>query len=131
MSAVDIARDYLRRGWCPIPVQFKSKKPNSPDWQHMQLRDEELERVFGGETNIGVVLGPAANGLTDVDLDCREAIELASYVLQKTNAMFGGQSAPASHSALLARRSPPSRGMRKATIKFQGPDEANRRRDAA
>ena len=25
MSNADIARGYLRRGWCPMPVQFKSK----------------------------------------------------------------------------------------------------------
>ena len=74
MNIIDIARGYLRRGWCPIPVAFKSKKPNAPDWQHMQLREEELERVFSGEINIGVILGPKSSGLTDVDLDCPEAI---------------------------------------------------------
>ena len=44
MSTADIARGYLRRGWCPIPVPFKSKKPNTPGWQHMRLREEDLER---------------------------------------------------------------------------------------
>ena len=121
MSTADIARGYLRRGWCPIPVPFKSKKPNTPDWQRMQLREEDLERVFGGKTNIGVILGPKSSGLTDVDLDCREAIELASHVLQKTNAIFGRESAPASHRLYLHRSHP--RWERRRSV--QGPDAAH------
>ena len=63
MITVDIARGYLRRGWCPIPVQFKSKKPNTPDWQHMRLREDDLEGAFSGKISIGVVLGPPSQRL--------------------------------------------------------------------
>ena len=94
MSTADIARGYLRRGWCPIPVQFKSKKPNTPDWRHMRLREDDLEGAFSGKINIGVVLGPPSNGLTDVDLDCREAIAIAPFMLPRTGAIFGRHSAP-------------------------------------
>ena len=97
MITVDIARGYLRRGWCPIPVQFKSKKPNTPDWQHMRLREDDLEGAFSGRISIGVVLGPPSNGLTDVDLDCREAIAIAPFMLPRTGAIFGRHSALASH----------------------------------
>ena len=89
MSTADIARDYLRRGWCPIPVPFKSKKPNTPGWQHSQLREEDLESAFSGKTNIGVILGPKSSGLTDVDLDCPEAVALAPHFLERTSAIFG------------------------------------------
>ena len=97
MSAADVARGYLRRGWCPIPVPFKSKKPNTPGWQHSQLREEDLEKAFSGKTNIGVILGPKSSGLTDVDLDCPEAVALAPHFLERTGAIFGRSSNPNSH----------------------------------
>ena len=97
MSTADVARGYLRRGWCPIPVPFKSKKPNTPGWQHSQLREEDLEKAFRGKTNIGVILGPKSSGLTDVDLDCPEAVALAPHLLERTAAIFGRPSNPNSH----------------------------------
>ena len=97
MSTADIARGYLRRGWCPIPVPFKSKKPNTPGWQHSQLREEDLEKAFSGKINIGVILGPKSSGLTDVDLDCPEAVALAPHFLERTGAIFGRSSNPNSH----------------------------------
>ena len=118
MSTVDIARGYLRRGWCPIPVQFKSKKPNTPDWQHMRLREDDLEGVFSGKINIGVVLGPPSNGLTDVDLDCREAIAIAPFMLPRTGAIFGRHSAPASHWLYYSSL---ASGATRATIPFKDP----------
>jgi hypothetical protein len=36
-----------------------------------------------------VILGPPSSGLTDIDLDCPEAIGLASYFLPRTGAVFG------------------------------------------
>ena len=47
--------------------------------------------------NIGVQLGTASNGLTDIDLDCTEAIRIAPYVLPATRAIFGRVSKRASH----------------------------------
>src|SRR5260370_1189416 len=38
-----------------------------------------------------------SSGLTDIDLDCPEAIALAPYILPATDAVFGRQSKPASH----------------------------------
>jgi hypothetical protein len=51
----------------------------------------------GKPLNVGVILGSASGGLTDVDLDCSEAIALAKIVLPKTGAIFGRQSKPESH----------------------------------
>jgi RecA-family ATPase len=47
--------------------------------------------------NIGVILGEASGGLTDADLDCHEAVELAPKVLLETGAVFGRASKPRSH----------------------------------
>src|SRR5262249_19306918 len=46
---------------------------------------------------IGVVLGPSSHGLTDIDLDCTEAIRIAPYVLPQTAARFGRTSKRESH----------------------------------
>jgi hypothetical protein len=47
--------------------------------------------------NIGVQLGPVSGGLTDIDLDCVEAVSLAPYFLPQTNTIFGRKSKPRSH----------------------------------
>ena len=47
--------------------------------------------------NVGVILGDASQGLTDIDLDCAEATKLAPYVLPKTAVIFGRASRRASH----------------------------------
>src|SRR5262249_20597156 len=43
------------------------------------------------------ILGDVSTGLIDVDLDCPEAIELASAILPATKAVFGRSSKPDSH----------------------------------
>ena len=113
MSTVDIARGYLRRGLCPIPAQFKSKKPNTPDRQHMRLREDDLEGAFSGKINIGVVLGPPSNGLTDVDLDCREVIAIAPFMLPRTGAI-SDDILPPRRTGYTTRRSPPGRRRRRS-----------------
>src|SRR5262249_37945278 len=47
--------------------------------------------------NVGVQLGPHSHGLTDIDLDCAEAIAVASLLLPNTDATFGRLSKPRSH----------------------------------
>src|SRR5262249_13752849 len=42
-------------------------------------------------------LGPHSHGLTDVDLDCREAVNVGSLLLPKTDATFGRKSKQRSH----------------------------------
>ncbi|MGM4958189.1 bifunctional DNA primase/polymerase [Bradyrhizobium sp. 604_D8_N2_3] len=97
-TAVEAARAYIARGWNPVPIPFKSKKPNGDGWQERVIGEADVQKYFKGkEQNVGVVLGPSSNDLTDLDLDCSEAIALASHALPRTSAMFGRASAPASH----------------------------------
>jgi hypothetical protein len=97
-AALQAAQAYVARGWNPLPLPFKAKKPTDDGWQNRVIGAADLPRYFNGNPqNVGVVLGPTSNGLTDVDLDCPEAIALAPYVLPRTGAIFGRQSAPASH----------------------------------
>ena len=60
-------------------------------------RCRDAPRYFNGaRQNIGIILGPASAGLTDLDLDSQEAILAAPYLLPRT-AAFGHASKRASH----------------------------------
>ena len=97
-SPLDVARSYIARGWNPVPVPFKAKKPVGDAWQKRTITLQNVERYFNtGPQNIGVQLGPKSGGLADVDLDSREAIDLAPYFLPDTPAVFGRTSKPRSH----------------------------------
>jgi hypothetical protein len=92
-TSAEIAAKYVARGWKVIPIRHGQKGPRGNDWQS---RTYDPLRDFDGK-NIGVQLGPVSDGLTDVDLDCVEAIKLAPYLLPPTPAIFGRQSKQRSH----------------------------------
>lgn len=97
-TLLDVARSYLRRGWVPLPVPFRSKSPGFEGWQHFSVTEADLSRHFyGRQLNIGVLLGKVSGDLTDVDLDCDEALTLAPYFLPTTGAIFGRRTRPRSH----------------------------------
>src|SRR6516165_5350257 len=94
----EVAREYLRRGWKPIPISARKKYPNNSGWQLNEVTLDNIDSQFMlGHTNIGVQFGPVSNGLCDVDLDCAEARELARFFLPETGAVFGRRSSPAAH----------------------------------
>ena len=98
MTALDLARSYIKRGWAPIPVPHRSKAPIIKGWQTLPITEADAPRFFNGAPqNIGILLGPASGGLTDVDLDCPEACAVAPYLLPRTAATFGRASRPSSH----------------------------------
>src|SRR5262249_45115548 len=92
-TAPNIAASYAARGWKVVPIPLGEKGPKHKGWEQ---RSFDPHRDFDG-TNIGVQLGAKSGGLTDVDLDCIEAIKLAVHLLPKTNATFGRASKPESH----------------------------------
>jgi hypothetical protein len=97
-TALDIALSYIERGWNPVPVPHRTKKAIDTSWQTRIIDAASAPRVFnGGPANVGVILGPTSHGLTDIDLDCSEAIAIAPYVLPKTGAVFGRRSKRNSH----------------------------------
>ena len=73
------------------------KGPREPGWQNLKPNLEELERHLAQGGNVGVRLGASSGGLVDVDLDCAEALSLATTYLPPTNAVFGRASKPRSH----------------------------------
>lgn len=97
-NSLDIARTYIKRGWSPVPIPHKEKGPIENKWQHLRLTEATASRYFNGASkNVGVLLGEASQGLTDVDLDCDESVKLAPYVLPKTAVIFGRASRRSSH----------------------------------
>jgi hypothetical protein len=58
-TVLDIALFYIRRGWNPVPIPFKKKKPIDRDWQKRIIDEATAPRFFnGGGQNIGIQLGP-------------------------------------------------------------------------
>jgi hypothetical protein len=95
---VEIALGYIDRGWNPVPYAFKKKGPTVTDWEKVIVSGVNVYDCFnGGDQNIGLMMGPTSHGLTDVDLDCPEAIAVAPYLLPKTHAIFGRNSKRFSH----------------------------------
>ena len=95
MSTIaDVALDYARRGWKPVPVSRKTKKAIGKGWQKRPFAPEQFN---GNAQNIAVQLGEVSNGLTDVDLDSLLAIGFAPEFLPATSAIFGRRSKPCSH----------------------------------
>jgi len=97
VSTLEIAREYIERGWVAIPVPQKEKAPRIPGWQHLRLNVEDLPQHFNNGQNVGVLLGEPSNWLIDVDLDCVEALQVAERFLPLTYAIFGRASKPQSH----------------------------------
>ena len=97
LSLLQAAQQYLQRGWSPIPIPPKSKRPVIKGWPTLQLLSEQLAEHFGGDGNLGLALGHVSGGLVDVDLDCDEAVELAAQYLPATTAKSGRSSRPESH----------------------------------
>jgi putative DNA primase/helicase len=96
-TSLDRALTYIRRGWSPIPIATRAKAPKIPNWPALRIKENDAPKYFSGACNIGNILGLASGGLVDLDLDCREAIDLAPKHLPHTNAIFGRESKPRSH----------------------------------
>jgi len=93
-TIADAALDYAARGWKPVPVNRKTKRPIGKGWQERPFAPEQFN---GNAQNVGVQLGAVSGGLVDVDLDSQPAITLAPHLLPPTTATFGRRSKPCSH----------------------------------
>src|SRR5688572_27849565 len=97
-SALDVARAWLARGAQPIPIPYGQKGPTLPEWQKLHLTADTLPDYFNGaRQNAGVLLGEPSGGLVCVDLDVREAVQLAPACLPPTGLQHGRASRPRSH----------------------------------
>jgi hypothetical protein len=72
---LDIARDYIGRGWNPVPIHYRMKGPTGKGWNLLTITEANVAKYFFNyrRQNIGVQLGPKSRGLTDVDLASRRS----------------------------------------------------------
>jgi hypothetical protein len=91
------AQKYTRWGWRVVPVPAKEKAARRKGWQKLRLKKCDLAKHFSGGGNIGVLLGEPSKHLIDVDLDCDQAVFLASTFLPATERIHGRKSKPRSH----------------------------------
>ena len=96
-GSVALALGYIERGWSPVPIPRGSKAPVRRGWETMRVTGDNASAYFTPTCNIGVLLGEASGGLTDVDLDCPAAVMLAPRFLPNTGAVFGRSAKPRSH----------------------------------
>jgi hypothetical protein len=119
-DALAAAREYIERGWAPVPVPFRTKGPLLDGWQTLRINAETAPNFFNGAPqNIGIILGAASGGLCDLDLDCAEAIAAAPYILPET-ALFGHASKRASHWIYQTNL---CEAQDRAALKFMGSDK--------
>ena len=116
--ALDNAEEYLGRGWQPVPVPLEEKAPKQKDWQNLAITPANAADYFEENQNIGLQLGARSGGLTDVDIDCPEALALADTFLPATSAIFGRASKPRSHWLYITDL---NRSEKKAVIQFVEP----------
>ena len=58
MSPLDVALEYIDRGWSPVPIPHKSKAPLDKGWPAIVVTEENAHQYFNGEAqNVGVRLG--------------------------------------------------------------------------
>ncbi len=93
-TIADAAITYAKRGWKPVPVRRKDKKPIDKGWQKRPYAPEQFN---GNSQNVAIQLGETSGGLVDVDLDSTLAIGFAPEFLPATGAIFGHRSKPCSH----------------------------------
>lgn len=109
------ALQYAMRDWNPVPIAYRQKKPVGNEWQRRLITGSKVARFFGEKPqNIGVQLGAKSGGLTDIE----EAIEMASAVLPRTEAIFGRASKRDSHRLYITSL---ASKLDQATLQFKDP----------
>ena len=80
MTTLDVALDYLQRGWSIIPMKAGAKMPTLQSWKSYQTarpNERTVRNWFhdGLDVGIAVVLGDVSRGLICRDFDQMDAFE--------------------------------------------------------
>jgi hypothetical protein len=107
MTSLDAAITWIRKGFLPVPVPHRSKRPILDGWERLEITADVAPQYFNGSAqNIGLLMGDRF-GSADADCDCLEAITAGRQLLPDTGSIFGRRSKPFSHH--LYRTDPPVR----------------------
>jgi P4 family phage/plasmid primase-like protien len=117
-----IALSYIEKNWNPLPIKYMEKAPKiGKDWGNLIIDRTNAHQYFiGTPLNIGVMLGPKSNGLVDCDMDCSEALAVASFLMPKTGAIFGRASSRHAHNLYYSNLTDT---VDKAAIQFKDPNQ--------
>lgn len=86
MTPLRAALTWIEKGFSPVPVPHRSKRPVLDGWQHLEITVDTASQYFNSAPqNIGVRLGDKY-GSTDADCDCPEAITAAQFIVRKNGA---------------------------------------------
>jgi hypothetical protein len=100
-STLYAAREMLAADIFPLPIKQGTKRPAvEKGWTELRLTVDDLSepQFFGNGNGIGILLGIKPRPIADVDIDCAEALVVASLIpLPKTDRIFGRLSNPHSH----------------------------------
>ena len=97
MTPLEGAKAWAARGFFPVPIPYREKKPIAEGWPNLRITADTAGQYFNSsKQNVGVLLGDDY-GAADVDCDCPEAIWLAKALLPETGLIFGRQSKRHSH----------------------------------
>ncbi len=91
------ARLLLAMACQPVRVRAGTKAPCDDGWQHLRLAEADIDGHFTDGYQLGVMTGEPSGWRADVDLDCKEAVELAEKYLPSTGCITGRPSRPRSH----------------------------------
>lgn len=94
MVILQIAKEYISKGYAVIPIPARQKGPVTPKWQ--SLRIAEPEGFFESDSNIGILCGQPS-GMICVDLDHPMAVELAPLFLPSTGLVAGRKAGGQTH----------------------------------
>jgi hypothetical protein len=94
-SIIEAARAYIQRGFYVVPIPSGENHPTLKGWQNLRIRKEEVKDAFSNACGIGLLLKPS--NLTDIDLDCPEALAAAKVFLPPTAMVHGRPGNPSSH----------------------------------
>ena len=103
-GSMSAALAAYERGYVPIPIRAREKRPYGSEWTRIRWSSpEQVTSAFTGwqaegATNLGLLLGEPSGGLVDVDLDNALAVRLGPIVLTPGTAMMSGRTGrPKSH----------------------------------
>ena len=91
------AREYLERGWQPLPLVAKGKKPTQDEWQKLKIGKDQIHSYFTDASNIGTLLGEPSGWLIDIDCDSEMAVAVADKLMPATGLSFGRRSTGRAH----------------------------------
>lgn len=86
-----------KHGFRAVALAFQSKAAISRKYVEPGYETPPDSTWHNSNLGIGVVTGPSSSGPVDIDLDCDEAVTLATKFLPVTPAVFGRASKRASH----------------------------------